>query len=96
MIHTSGPIYRNEADPDAVLLSSYNNCLRLALDNQCRSIAFPAISCGAYGFPIDKAAIIALNACLEPAYERLNIFFYLFDDHTYQVWLQTYQDLTGQ
>ena len=62
VIHTVGPIYRAKPE-DAVLLSQcYRNSLQLAVKNGISSLAFPAISCGAYGYPVDAAAAIAVNA----------------------------------
>lgn len=62
VIHTVGPVWnggtRNE---DALLENCYRNCLRLAEENDFRTIAFPAISCGIYRFPIPRAADIALS-----------------------------------
>jgi O-acetyl-ADP-ribose deacetylase (regulator of RNase III) len=57
VIHTVGPITRIGQEPDAALLAAcYRNCLALAAENNLRSIAFPAISTGAFGYPREKAA----------------------------------------
>ena len=62
IIHTVGPVYRGSAQ-DAVLLGScYTKCLDLALENGCMSIAFPGISTGVYGYPLDEAAKVAMDA----------------------------------
>ena len=62
VIHTVGPVWsggnRGEAD---LLANCYRNSLRLAVENRIRTIAFPAISCGAYRYPAPDAAKIALN-----------------------------------
>ena len=86
VIHTCGPIYRNEKDPEAVLRSAYRNSLKLALENGAHSIAFPAISCGAYGYPVKTAAAIALSECNNQQYSNLDIRFYLFGDEMLQIW----------
>lgn len=88
VIHTAGPIYRQEADPASVLASSYRNALELALEHDCTSIAFPAISCGVYGYPLDEAAEIAVGICSEPRYDGLDIRFYLFSDELLAIWQQ--------
>jgi O-acetyl-ADP-ribose deacetylase len=62
VIHTVGPIWReghaNEAD---LLAGCYRQALRLASENAVASIAFPAISCGVYGYPLDQAVAIAVR-----------------------------------
>lgn len=62
VIHTVGPIWRggNQGEDD-LLASCYRRCLELSQENQIKSIAFPAISTGIYGFPLDRAAIIAIK-----------------------------------
>lgn len=63
VIHTVGPIWRGgDAGEEELLAQCYANCLRLAADHDCQSIAFPAISTGAYGYPHEKAAEIAVRA----------------------------------
>jgi O-acetyl-ADP-ribose deacetylase len=63
IIHTVGPIYgRHEGREAELLASCYTESLRLAADLACRSIAFPSISTGAYGYPIEEASRIALRS----------------------------------
>jgi O-acetyl-ADP-ribose deacetylase (regulator of RNase III) len=63
IIHTVGPIFGRDREREAELLAScYSESLRLAVARGCRSIAFPSISTGAYGYPIEKASRIALSA----------------------------------
>jgi O-acetyl-ADP-ribose deacetylase (regulator of RNase III) len=62
IIHTVGPIFGRNNREAELLASCYTECLRLAVTQECRSIAFPSISTGAYGYPIEAASEIALNA----------------------------------
>jgi O-acetyl-ADP-ribose deacetylase (regulator of RNase III) len=61
VIHTVGPVYGGSAEDEALLTACYRNCLGLALAHHLSTIAFPAISCGVYGYPIEKACRIAVN-----------------------------------
>lgn len=62
VIHTPGPVWRGgNSGEDGLLASCYRNCLRLAEENDCRTVAFPSISTGVYRFPLDRAAAIAVR-----------------------------------
>jgi len=62
VIHTVGPVWHGgQRNEEALLASCYRSSLNLAIENGIRTIAFPAISCGVYRFPIPKACRIALN-----------------------------------
>ena len=90
VIHTVGPVYRG-SERDPILLSScYRNSLQLAVNNQCRSIAFPAISCGVYGYPIKKACEIAVDTTCEylASHEKIDqVLFVLFSPADEKVYL---------
>jgi O-acetyl-ADP-ribose deacetylase (regulator of RNase III) len=62
VIHTVGPVYRDGRHREAELLAScYRTSLELAAQHGCETVAFPAISCGAYGYPLDEAARVSLQ-----------------------------------
>ena len=85
VIHVVGPVYGRDADAAGLLASCHTEALRLADILGARTIAFPAISTGAYGYPIDEAAAVALRAVLgsETAVEEIR--FVLFGDRTHRV-----------
>lgn len=61
VIHTVGPVWRGGDRQEATLLAScYRRCLQLAAEHQLRELAFPAISCGVYGYPLEEASAIAV------------------------------------
>lgn len=65
VIHTVGPVWRGGDHNEAVLLANcYRNSIALAEQHQLESIAFPAISCGIFGYPIEQAASIAIESTL--------------------------------
>jgi O-acetyl-ADP-ribose deacetylase (regulator of RNase III) len=66
VIHTVGPVWQGGEHHEAELLTNcYQRCMDLAQENNIRSIAFPAISCGVYDYPVDQAASIAISVLLE-------------------------------
>lgn len=84
IIHTVGPVYRDGASGEAELLAScHQQAIRLAEEHQLKSISFPAISTGAYGYPLQEAAQIAVNAVLDSLVNTSNLVhvrFVLFDN----------------
>src|SRR6185503_19581874 len=62
VIHTVGPVYAAEADPAALLASAHTESLRVADELGARTVAFPAISTGVYGYPLAEAAPVAVEA----------------------------------
>ena len=62
VIHTVGPVYGEVDDPAALLASCHTECLRVADELGARTVAFPAISTGVFGYPLDEAAPVAIGA----------------------------------
>jgi O-acetyl-ADP-ribose deacetylase (regulator of RNase III) len=89
VIHTVGPRYSDGTDKEALLLkNAYLESLRLASKKNLKSIAFPAISTGAYGYPLHEAAKIALETIIEYLKEHQDIQLVrlvLYDQATYEI-----------
>jgi len=92
VIHTVGPIYQGGSRHEAELLRScYINSLRLAEEHQVRSIAFPCISTGVYGYPKPEACTIAVEATLDWLGEHAlpeEVIFCCFEEEDYRLYEQ--------
>ncbi|MDQ7031111.1 MAG: macro domain-containing protein [Desulfonauticus sp.] len=98
VIHAVGPIWQGGSQNEPVLLEkTYKSCLKLAREHHLKSIAFPAISCGAYGFPWDRAAEIALNSIFWGLEQKLvpTIHFYLYNTELFDIFLQKAREIFG-
>lgn len=88
VIHTVGPIWRGgKNDEEKLLASCYRSCLELALANAIQSIAFPAISCGVYGFPVPRACEIAIGEVtrvLQASNALHKVIFACFDNNVFR------------
>jgi O-acetyl-ADP-ribose deacetylase (regulator of RNase III) len=74
VIHAVGPVWRGGGHGEAELLAScYRKSIRLAEQHGLASIAFPAISCGIFGYPLEQAAAIAVESTLETLHECKNL-----------------------
>jgi len=96
VIHTVGPIWHGGSGDEAELLrSAYYESLKLASENKLGSISFPSISTGAYGYPVDEAAEIAVSTVIsflnEQAASLKEVVFVLFDSRTYQSYCSALQ-----
>lgn len=98
IIHCLGPVYGRDKPEDELLANCYRNALQLAEENGIESIAFPAISTGAFGYPMEPAARVALSAVGGEA-EQLSsvevIRFVLFGEKDYKVHEQVLDELYG-
>jgi len=94
VIHTVGPVYRREGAEQAaaLLASAYRRSLEVAAEHNLHSVAFPSISTGAYGYPLDEAAPVALRAVidyLEAHDEPIHLVrFVLYGPHAYRAYEQ--------
>jgi len=96
VIHTVGPVYSGSKHDKTHLASSYQNSLKLALDYDLNSISFPAISAGAFGYPLKDAARIALETVisfLQKENHSLLVQFVLYDTHTLSVFEQVFNEI---
>lgn len=73
VIHALGPVYGQDRPEAELLASCYRNSLALAEENGLDSIAFPAISTGIFGYPVDEAARVAIETVLEEAEKLRNV-----------------------
>ncbi|MEW6102310.1 MAG: O-acetyl-ADP-ribose deacetylase [bacterium] len=99
VIHTVGPIWRGGKNREESLLRScYQESLKLALENNLKTIAFPSISTGAYGYPKELAAPVAIKAVSDFLKENKGIEevrFVLFDKETYNVYKEEENDISS-
>ena len=90
VIHTPGPVYRNgKSGEKEILINSYRNSMKLALENRLESISFPAISTGVYGYPRMEACEVAVNTVLDFMKENKytpHIYFVLFDRENFELY----------
>lgn len=98
VIHAVGPVWNGGNRGEAALLANaYRRCLDLAVDHDCRSIAFPSLSTGAYRYPIDQAARVALGTVLDflqELDEPLRVRFVLFDEGAYGAYAAALEERT--
>jgi len=96
VIHTVGPVYHGKKEDAELLASCYVNSLALAGKHKLKSIAFPAISTGVYGYPLEEASPIALETTLEelPKYSSIErVVFALFSEKALKVYTDVLKTL---
>lgn len=100
VIHTVGPVYRPQSEEVRNLLASaYRRSLEVTHENGLKSLAFPSISTGAYGYPVEEAASIALSTVIDYLKEHQDIEevrFVLFSTDVLKTYEKALHDLTGQ
>ena len=97
VIHTVGPVWRGGNKGEAELLSeAYRNSLKLAVSMGLKTIAFPSISTGAYGYPIEKASVVALSTVKE-FLEREDgldeVVFVLYTGRDFEIYRRTAEEI---
>lgn len=85
VIHTVGPVYAREPDAAALLASCHTDSLRVADELGARTVAFPAISTGAFGYPLEEAAAVAVEAVRSAKTEVEEVRFVLFGRDAFEV-----------
>jgi O-acetyl-ADP-ribose deacetylase len=97
VIHTVGPVWLGGFHVEAELLKqAYRNTLKLAASKGLRTIAFPSVSTGAYGYPVEEASRVALatvKSFLENEDKIEKVTFVLFSDKVYEVYLKTAESI---
>ncbi|MEM0313553.1 MAG: O-acetyl-ADP-ribose deacetylase [Candidatus Bathyarchaeia archaeon] len=100
VIHTVGPVWRGGSKGEPELLAeAYRNSLKLAVSNGLKSIAFPSISTGAYGYPIEKACRIAISTVkefLEKEDKLKDVVFVLYTKHDFEVYKHAAEEILSK
>jgi O-acetyl-ADP-ribose deacetylase len=101
VFHAVGPVYRGGKHGEPELLAScYRTCLRLAGEHGVKTLSFPSISTGVYGYPLDEAALIAIHTVAEhlksDSADLLEVIFVLFDRGTYAAYARALAALDGK
>jgi len=96
VIHTVGPVYSNSNSDPINLKNSYNNCLLAASRNKIKSISFPSISTGVFGYPVREASIIALRTIalfLKEHQEIEVVKIVLFSERDYNIYVESLEKI---
>ena len=91
VIHTVGPVYAGRPRDAELLASAFRSSLAVAVQHALHSIAFPAISCGVYGYPVDEAAAVSAQVVRERDWELDEVRFVLFSDDVFAAWQRAYR-----
>jgi len=99
VIHTVGPVWASRNEDPKMLYNSYLNSLSVADKNEIKSISFPSISTGAFGYPLEEGAEIAVRAVSEmvPKLSSIQLIqFVLYDDKTYNIFEEKIKNLEDE
>lgn len=99
VIHTPGPVWKGGNKGEEQLLKScYESCLQLAVEHECRTVAFPSISTGIYRFPLDQASVIAVGTILEflELHPDMDVQMVCFDRETFQYYQNALETTKGK
>jgi O-acetyl-ADP-ribose deacetylase (regulator of RNase III) len=99
VIHTVGPIYSNAPSDPTLLAACYRNSLALAVEHKLSSIAFPAISCGVYRYPVEEACAIALKETVKALHRYpviQQVVFALFSEEIEKIYIAGLRDVNGE
>ena len=98
VFHAVGPIYHGRSEDARLLASAYQTCLTLAEERKLKSIAFPSISTGVYGYPLDEAAPIALKTVIQHIQQPTSlqqVMFVLFGNDAYTAYKKALAQLVS-
>ena len=97
VIHTVGPVWKGgNHNEEKLLRDAYQNSLKVAIDKSIKTISFPSISTGAYGFPIIKASKIAINAVKDFLEKNVNlekVVFVLFSEEDFEIYREAMMEI---
>jgi len=99
IIHTVGPVYSNSQDDPKKLSSCYQECLKLAEASNIKSISFPALSTGYFGYPINKAAGVAFETITNELTKPLNldlVKFVLYNQKSFDIHKKVFDNVINQ
>lgn len=95
IIHTVGPVYNSGENVEKLLSDCYRNSLKLASENNIKSIAFPGISTGVYGYPKKEASKIAIKSVLsflKESPQEIKIIFVSFDEEAFNIYKNIFDE----
>jgi O-acetyl-ADP-ribose deacetylase len=95
VIHTVGPVFNKNEDRSRLLASCHTESLRVADELGAKTVAFPAISTGVYGYPLDLAAPVAIRAVRNASTSVEEVRFVLFDDAAHEAFGRALKEVSG-